>query len=192
MLRLSDVGSKELMLGIVSPEVSTRAYNEMRKCMEELTGIKFEVDVGDHKKVKPEDVVMEFSRNNVVAALYSRIDNELGRVIHKVILMDINSAEVVGTILLSKAGLDISDESMEDALREFANIIIGAYAAVLSRFFNSRFEYSIPEVVVDYDTAIVTDLVLPIAEVSQEIVMHNVKIRSDEGSISMEVLTMMS
>jgi len=192
MLRLSDVGSKELMLGIVSPEVSTRAYNEMRKCMEELTGIKFEVDVGDHKKVKPEDVVMEFSRNNVVAALYSRIDNELGRVIHKVILMDINSAEVVGTILLSKAGLDISDESMEDALREFANIIIGAYAAVLSRFFNGRFEYSIPEVVVDYDTAIVTDLVLPIAEVSQEIVMHNVKIRSDEGSISMEVLTMMS
>lgn len=192
MLRLSDVGSKELMLGIVSPEVSTRAYNEMRKCMEELTGIKFEVDVGDHKKVKPEDVVMEFSRNNVVAALYSRIDNELGRVIHKVILMDINSAEVVGTILLSKAGLDISDESMEDALREFANIIIGAYAAVLSRFFNSRFEYGIPEVVVDYDTAIVTDLVLPIAEVSQEIVMHNVKIRSDEGSISMEVLTMMS
>ncbi len=192
MLRLKDMNSNELSQVITDPRICIRAYNEMRRCMEELTGIKFEVVVSGCKRVKPEDVVNEFSRSTVVAALYSKIGNDLGKILHKVILMDINSAEVVGTILLSKAGLDVSDESMEDALREFANIVIGAYAAVLSRFFNGRFEYSIPEVVVDYDTAIVTDLVLPIAEVSQEIVMHNVKIRSDEGNISMEVLTMTS
>ncbi len=193
MLRLSSSdGATIVPESLMSRNVAVRAYEEMRRCMEELTGIKFSVSMGGFRRVQPEELLSEFSRNEVVATLYSRMDSDFNFILHKVIVMSIDSAELIGTILLSKAGIEVSEESIEDALREFANIVIGAYASVLSRSFRGRFEYSIPEVVVDYDTAIITELVLPLAESSKEVVTHNVRIRSSEGDVSMEVLAMIA
>ncbi|OYT53182.1 MAG: hypothetical protein B6U76_08855, partial [Desulfurococcales archaeon ex4484_217_2] len=85
-------------------------------------------------------------------------------------------------ILLLQADMELSDEEALDALREFGNIVFGTLASELSRKVGGKVTYTIPEVVIDYDVAIIESLIAPLAMVKDiiEILEFSITSGGDE------------
>ncbi len=135
------------------------------KCVEEnlevLTGQSVRVSTEARRKIKPEKVISLFSKNEIVVVVYSNLI--FSRKIYVTMIFDVKNACVLSRTLLAQADLEIGGEEIIDSLREFGNIMIGTIASYISMIQNERVDYTIPEVVIDYDTAIMESLIMPLA-----------------------------
>ncbi len=109
------------------------------------------------------ELIERYSKNEpivMIVVTYSSKDEELG---YLILLLSVSSAKELVEILAGKADLELNDENALDILKEFGNIISGSISVILSRKLNKRIDYTLPEVVIDIDTALMDSIVSVIA-----------------------------
>ena len=124
-----------------------------------------QMKIDKYCRVKPEEIIERLGRNKPIVAVYSRLIgyNNKEDIGHVVILLELDNARSLATMLLSIAEIDVEEEVAIDALREFGNIIVGNIVALIASCINKAVNYSIPEVVIDTDIAILDSIITPIA-----------------------------
>ena len=136
------------------------------------------------------EVIEKYSRNEpivVTTVKYSSNSRDLG---YLVLLLDVFSAKELVKILAGKVDLELNDENALDILKEFGNIVSGAISIILSREMNGRVDYTLPEVIIDIDVAIMESIVSIIAyEYGPSIQVLDVDITSEEDQgINLKIL----
>ncbi len=166
------------MLSLVTNAVCNELSKGIEKSVMELTGTKIEINMKIKTNVAPEKLITSLSRSELVVAIYSLFTDYK---LHGIILLDISSARKLSEILLLQAELEISDEEALDALKEFGNIVFGTLAAVISNKIGGKVIYTIPEVIIDYDVAILDSLVTPIAIVKDYVELFEFEVIPEEA-----------
>ncbi len=175
------------MLTLTVEDISASICRELGKNISELTGLPITVTVKSREKKAPEELITSLSKNKLIVAIHSLIEKQKT---HIILLLDISSARKISEILLLQAGMDLSDEEALDALREFGNIVFGTFASEISMKTGGKVTYTIPEVVVDYDIAIIESLIAPLAMVRDVVEVVNFLISSKGDELSFEMLTL--
>lgn len=152
---------------------------EIEKNIEELTGHKVSVDILLKQQMSPENIITHFTANKVVTAIFSKIS--FSHEMFIIIFLSIEQACELVRILLAQAGLEFNGEEVIDALREFGNIMFGTMASYISKIKKERVDYLIPNVIIDYDIAILDSIILPLTVNKDLIDLYEVNVASDDN-----------
>jgi len=158
-------GKKNLVL-LVSESASKGLCERISNSISELTGLPIKVSIKSRAKKAPEEIITSLSRNELIVAIHSLIEEQKT---HVILLLSVSGARRISEILLLQANMELSDEEALDALREFGNIVFGTLTSELSRKVGGKVTYTLPEVVIDYDVAIIESLIAPLAMVKDVI-----------------------
>lgn len=160
---------------------------KITEALKMLTGADVVARVSGIRVADTAQVIEKYSKDRPIVAIASSIyggdiDGQI------LLLLDVPTARDLVSFLAGMVELEPSDENAQDILKEFGNIVIGNISSILSKTYMCRVVYSIPEVVVDLDTAIIDSTVLPIASKYGAVELLEISISSTSEQFKLRII----
>jgi len=181
---INDIVSKVLL----SSNTVLVIYEHVKNNIEIMIDKKIDVIVKRITKISIYELVKRYGIGKAVVSLYTTLYLNKHSKIRLLVFMGLSSGKRIAEILLGKANLELTEDYAIDTLREFMNVIAGSYALRLSNMIKRNIMYDIPEVIIEIDRAIISELVIPLAIKTNEVIFHDVTMKcDDDDDISMSM-----
>jgi len=157
----------------------------IQQCISDLINEHIIVKIKDIFKLKPE-LSATLCRKEETVIIYSYI--VFDERYQGLIALDINAAKRIVKLLLNMAEIDLTEDNALDALKEFGNIVFGSLASEVSKKLNTKVNYSIPQVVVELCSAVISSLAAEMCTHNDLIDVFKLEFISKNESINMIIL----
>ena len=175
---------------LLSSDSVLAIYEYVKRSIEMLISKKIDVMVKAVTKTSIDELIRRYSNGEAVVSLLTTLYLDKHSKVSLLVLMELNSGRRIAEVLLSKIDLELTEDYAIDALREFMNIIAGSYALRLSNIIGKSITYDIPEVIIEIDRAIISELIIPLAIKVNEVIFHDVAMKCKDDDVSMNILIM--